>query len=158
MRQPALLALVLAAAVFVSDYATKRVAEARLSPRDPLVLVENHLDLVLVKNPGVAFGLLADLSPGFRQGLLVGYSVLALGVLTVLVFKTRQPGLAGALGLILGGAAGNLVDRLREGAVTDFIYVHWYQYYWPAFNVADSAITVGMGLVAFLLLRSRGKA
>jgi signal peptidase II len=107
------------------------------------------LDIVLTYNTGAAFSLLADAS-GWQRWLFV---VLALAVsATLLVWLRRLPAavhgrLACALCLIVGGAIGNLIDRVTTGRVIDFIYFHWRDHYFPAFNLADSAITVGAALL-----------
>jgi signal peptidase II len=111
------------------------------------------LDLVLTCNSGVSFGLFN------RTGLnALIFSVLAAVVVVVLVFwliRVRSSFLAVAIGLIIGGAIGNVVDRLRYGAVVDFLYFHAGSWYWPAFNLADSAICLGVAAILFdgLLLR-----
>jgi signal peptidase II len=141
----------LAAAVVILDQLAKAAALARLPPGVPLELTP-WLSLTLVMNPGLAFGVLAGVPAEWRW-VVAALSVAALAVLarvSLRVLPTHGwPGVV-AVGLIFGGAVGNLIDRLRWGAVVDFVDVHWRSYHWPAFNVADSAITVG---VAFLALR-----
>jgi signal peptidase II len=120
------------------------------------------LDIIHARNLGAAFSMLADQS-GWQRWF---FTALALGVAVVLVVwlkrvKARsQALLASALSLILAGALGNVIDRIRLGHVTDFIYVHWKTYDFPAFNVADSAITIGAGLLLLdvLLENRRAKA
>jgi len=120
------------------------------------------LDIILTYNTGAAFSMLAD-AAGWQRWVFV---VLALGVSVTLTVWLRR--LAAAtqgliscgLALIIGGALGNMIDRLRLGHVIDFIYAHWGAHYFPAFNVADSAITVGAGLLlldAWLEARGHGK-
>lgn len=117
------------------------------------------LDIILTYNTGAAFSMLAD-AAGWQRWVFVA---LALGVsvtLTVwlrrLAAATHAP-LACGLALIIGGALGNMIDRLRLGHVIDFIYAHWEAHYFPAFNAADSAITVGAGLLLLdAWLESRG--
>lgn len=143
----------LAVAVLALDQITKFVALARLPPGSPVPVVDGFLALTLVLNPGLAFGIFSANSPRWLA------AVLSLGALSVLVlFSLRMlssGGLSGlALGLIFGGAVGNLIDRARFGAVVDFIDVSWRGFHWPAFNVADSAITIGVGLLAIRLLTS----
>ena len=107
------------------------------------------LDIILTYNTGAAFSMLADAS-GWQRWV---FMVLALGVsVTLIVWMRRlaaatQGLIACGLALIVGGALGNLLDRVRLGHVIDFIYPHWGMHYFPAFNVADSAITVGAGLL-----------
>jgi signal peptidase II len=148
----------LAAVIVTADQLTKAWAVARLGAAPPLVVVPGLVQLVLVMNPGVAFGILGGVPDRWRW--LV--TVVSLGALLVLCsLGTRivpQGGWLGrgALGLVLGGALGNLVDRWRLGAVVDFVDVHWRDWHWPAFNVADAAITVGVTLLAAELLLSSG--
>jgi signal peptidase II len=144
------LVLGLATAVFVADQLTKASALARLDATHPVVVVPDFLHLVLVMNPGVAFGIFAGVPPGWRW-IVTLFSLAALALLVSLAFRVLPRGSVmarTAIGLVFGGAAGNLLDRWRLGAVVDFIDVFWRTYHWPAFNVADSAITVGVCLLA----------
>ncbi len=110
-------------------------------------VISNFFHITYVRNPGAAFGMLAD--SAIRVPFFIGISLLA--SLGILWYIRRVPAekywLHLALGLILGGALGNLIDRIRLGEVIDFIDVHWYNYHWPAFNIADSAICVGVGIM-----------
>ena len=147
----------LAAAVVVSDQITKALATARLDYGEPVV-VTAFFNLTLLHNTGAAFSFLGD-ADGWQRWLFVG---LAIGVSVVLAVwlraavRARAPLFVG-LALILGGAIGNLIDRLRLGYVVDFIQVHYAGWYFPAFNVADSAITVGAGLVILDAFRPEPK-
>ena len=132
----------LAIALFVVafDQATKMWAlESFFSP--PRVIeVFPWFNLVPVWNTGISFGMLADYSdwmPGIISGLTIIISLVLLAWLFV------------AVSLILGGAVGNIIDRIRFGAVIDFVDIHFFDFHWPAFNIADSAITIGVAL--FLL-------
>ncbi len=107
------------------------------------------MNIVHARNPGAAFSLLADAPAWFRGPFFVGITVLAIAVLFCAISRlpaedrlTRV-----ALGGVLGGAIGNLIDRLIYGEVTDFIDVHWRSHHWPAFNVADSSITIAVSAV-----------
>lgn len=140
----------IAAAVFILDQLTKAWALSRLSPLRPIVVIPGFAELTLVLNPGVAFGIFAWLPPDWRW-LVTVFSLAALVLLCSVALRIVPAGgrLAQlALGLVFGGAAGNLLDRWRLGAVIDFVDLHWRDYHWPAFNVADSAITVGVLLLA----------
>jgi signal peptidase II len=149
--------LLLAALVVVLDQLTKLVALERLVPGIPVVVFNGWLSLTLVMNPGLAFGLLGDVPPAWRW-VVAALSVVALLVLARVALRVLPaggwPGRM-AVGLIFGGAVGNLIDRARFGAVVDFVDVHWRGWHWPAFNVADSAISVGVVLLALRLLRDR---
>ncbi len=136
--------------VLIADRVTKNLVEAKLRLGESVPILAGWVDLVRVENPGAAFSLFADWSPGVRRAVLVAYSVIAILVLAWLIFfrpwgKGRLVPVS--LGLILGGAAGNLFDRLRTGRVVDFVDWHWGAWHWPAFNVADAAITVGVALL-----------
>jgi signal peptidase II len=136
----------LATAVAALDQFTKHVVQQHLKYGDS-VPVTFFFDLVLVFNPGAAFSFLSD-APGWQRWFFVAVALVACGVVSVLLLRHRGKVLfPAALGLILGGAVGNLVDRVMLGAVVDFLHFHAGHYYWPAFNVADSAITVGAALL-----------
>lgn len=144
--------LVLAALVVAFDQLTKSWITALLATHRRIT-VTDFFDLVLVHNPGAAFSFLADES-GWQRWFFV---VLALGVSVWLVRLLAQHAMERwmplALALILGGAIGNVIDRIRVGAVIDFLHFHIDQYAWPAFNVADSAISVGVALLVWDQLR-----
>jgi signal peptidase II len=150
---------VVAGVVVLLDQVTKMLALDRLAPGVPVSLIDGVLALTLVQNPGLAFGLLAGLPAGARWVV----ALLSLGALVVLVRVALRVlprgGLLdhGTIGLIFGGAVGNLVDRARFGAVVDFVDVYWRAWHWPAFNVADSAITVGVALLALRLVTDRSE-
>jgi signal peptidase II len=136
------------AAVAVLDLATKAWVSAAFAPGEVLVLTP-FLNLVLWHNTGAAFSFLAG-AGGWQRWFFVAVTVVISAIL--LVMLRRSGGnrlLAAALALVLGGAAGNLWDRLTLGQVVDFVQLHAAGYYWPAFNVADSAITVGVVLIVW---------
>ena len=139
----------IAVAIILLDQATKRVIVGTLQLGQGLPIVPGFFDLVFVLNPGAAFSFLATLPDSVRNPFFITISVTA--VILILVYRTRhlqQHELASlSLALVLGGAIGNLIDRLRYGMVVDFLLVHIYEYHWPAFNVADSAISVGVTLM-----------
>jgi signal peptidase II len=115
-------------------------------------VIPGLLNIVHTENPGIAFGMLANAAGAWRGVLLVGFSVVVLiAISTVLMRSALQLNawIRTALGFILGGAFGNLYDRIVNGTVTDFVEAHAGQHYFPAFNVADSAITVGACLLLF---------
>lgn len=152
--------LLLAGTVVVLDQITKVMALEHLAPGLPVVVFDDWLALTLVMNPGLAFGLLGSVPAGWRW-LVAALSVIALLVLARVALRVLPtggwPGRL-AIGLIFGGAVGNLIDRARFGAVVDFVDVHWRGWHWPAFNVADSAISIGVVLLAVRLLRERSPA
>jgi signal peptidase II len=138
--------LLVAITVAVLDQTTKAVIQASLQP-GARIYVAPFLDLVLVFNTGAAFSFLAG-AGGWQRGLFIAIALAAAALIVHLL--RRHPGdrlFCAGLALILGGAAGNLWDRLTLGHVVDFVLLHAYGYHWPAFNVGDSAITVGAGLL-----------
>jgi signal peptidase II len=145
------------AAVVVLDQIVKLLALERLTLGVPVPVVPGLIALTLVMNTGLAFGLLAGVPAGWRWvvGLL---SVLALVVLLRIAMRILPSGgwrEQTAMGLIFGGAVGNLIDRVRFGAVVDFVDVHFRGWHWPAFNVADSAITVGVAVLVLVMIADR---
>jgi signal peptidase II len=144
-----LIFLGLAALVVLLDLGTKRLAEERLEKTGvrsvPLPIVGDYLRFTYVENRGAAFGLLQDQTTFF---VFVG--VLVIGVIAASYRYLPRSGfrLHLALGLQLGGAIGNLIDRIRQGYVVDFVDFGYHSNWWPVFNVADSAIVVGVALLA----------
>lgn len=157
---PALLArlgpgryLLLALVVVVADQWSKAAVLAALAPGDVRTYTP-FFDLVLAFNRGAAFSLLAD-QPGWQHLLFVTLALVVSVAIVWLLGRHRDETLfCSGLGLILGGAVGNLIDRLQIGAVVDFLSFHAGGWYWPAFNVADSAITIGAALVLLDSLRA----
>jgi signal peptidase II len=151
---------IIAAAVVLLDQVTKFVVLDRLAPGTRIDVVDGVLALTLVLNPGLAFGLLANLPLAWRW-LVAALSIVALVVLARVAVRVLPGGGwidLTAIGLIFGGAVGNLIDRARFGAVVDFIDVYYRAWHWPAFNVADSGISVGVVLLALrLLVRSESR-
>jgi len=148
--------LLLSSVVVALDQLTKHVVQQTVPFGSPIP-VTPFFDLVLVYNPGAAFSFLST-APGWQRELFVGIAAVAAVLIVFLLRRNVADRLfCLALSLILGGAVGNLVDRILLGAVVDFLHFHVAQYYWPAFNVADSAITCGAGLLIWDSLR-RSKA
>ncbi len=142
-------ALALALAVFVVDQGIKSLVEGSMRVGESIVLVPGFLSLTYIKNDGGAFGILG----GSQVLLLVGSAVAVAVVLWMLLSGTPSKLMSFGCGLILGGAAGNLLDRLGSGEVTD--YVHFS--FWYIFNAADTAIVVGVGLLLLSTLRGTEK-
>ena len=148
----------LAVAVVVLDQATKGLAEAFLEPYHP-VLLTPWFNLTLVYNPGAAFSFLAK-AGGWQRWLLAALAACLSGGLVVWLLRLEagERMQAAALALVLGGAVGNLLDRLMTGQVIDFLDFHVATWHWPAFNLADSAITGGIGLLLALSFRNEERA
>ncbi len=150
---------VIATAVIVLDQASKLAAEAYLAYLHPVPLLP-VLSLTLSYNPGAAFSFLGDAS-GWQRWFFTGFALLV-SVALIIWLRRLPPGervMTWGLSLLLGGALGNVIDRLVHGHVIDFIHVHYKGWHYPIFNIADSAITVGVLLVlyqAFWLDRGRG--
>lgn len=134
------------AAIVAADQLSKWLVLARFAPGERLELT-GFFNLVLVFNKGAAFSFLAN-APGWQRPLLIAFALGAALVVSVLL--ARSPGrrtFSAGLALILGGALGNVIDRLRFGHVVDFLDLHAAGWHWPAFNLADAAITVGAALL-----------
>ena len=145
----------LSGVIIVLDQCTKLLAEARLSLHNP-VEVMPYFALRKAYNTGAAFSLFHDGS-GWQRWFFIALAVLVIGVLVVWLrqIAANQARTALALALILGGAAGNLIDRVVYGHVIDFIDVYYGDWHWPTFNIADSAITVGACLLVLDALLTR---
>jgi signal peptidase II len=152
-RLPHILLMLL---VVVVDQASKAIVVRNIGLHDYVPLIDGLLSLSHVRNHGAAFGLLSDWNIPYQSLLLSTLSLLALGAIAA--YFVRLPKSAWlprlSLSLVLGGAVGNVIDRLRLGYVVDFVHVYWRDYQWPDFNVADSAITVGVALLVIDILSS----
>lgn len=151
----------LSAGVFLTDRITKNVIRAQVSPWDNIAVIPGFFSIVHTENRGAAFGLFAESTSEWRTFFLIA---LALGVMLLIAGLLVQPWRGGlsstpmlraGLALVLGGATGNVCDRVVRGAVTDFLEFYFGAYQFPAFNVADSAITAGAGLLLLDMWLSR---
>ncbi len=134
--------------VVILDQVTKGLVMAYFGLYELQPVIPDLFNLTYLTNTGAAFGMLAGAQSAWRQVFFVGVAVAAIGVMFFSYKQFRGQGriFAHAIGLIAGGAVGNLIDRLRFGAVVDFLDFYLGAHHWPAFNVADSAITIGVGL------------
>jgi len=143
--------------VILLDQATKAWIISTMRLYDSFVVIGGFFNITHVRNPGAAFGFLAAAPPMFRYTFFIVVTVAA--ILLILhylrISRIEAPSLVSALALILAGAVGNLIDRVRFGEVVDFLDVYIVSYHWPAFNVADSAITVGAAILIVVLLQKR---
>ena len=146
--------VVIGGLIVIIDQLTKFFIVKQLPLHHTVAVVSGFFNIIHIKNPGGAFGLLADLSPGMRTFVFLFISSLAVGLILYFYLKTprTQTWLAVAFALIFGGAVGNLVDRIRFGVVTDFLDFYISNYHWPAFNIADSAISIGIRIFVYHLL------
>ena len=146
--------------VIALDRLTKWIIAERLSLHDGIQVIPGFFRIIHTENRGAAFGLFADSPSEWKVGLLILFSLIALLIVSALLWKNSHSMTTTAVGLalILGGAVGNLWDRVVSGHVVDFLLFYIGQYQWPAFNLADSAIVVGAGLLVFEILFTKSPA
>lgn len=147
------LLLIITTLSLVLDQLSKLYIDQTFRLYQSLVVIENFFNITYIRNKGAAFGILSDSS--LRVPFFIGIAVIAGVAILWTIHRLRddQKLLCFGLSLIFSGAIGNLIDRVRLGEVIDFLDVHWYQYHWPAFNVADSAICVGVALLLWDMWR-----
>jgi len=156
--------LLIAALVFGFDRLTKVLIEANVSLWDTHSVIPGFFNIVHTKNRGAAFGMFADGNSEIRTFLLIGVSLLVLAFISVLLLQPSRAGFSGSkmtmigLSLVMGGAIGNIYDRIVSGMVTDFLEFYIGEWHFAAFNLADSAITVGAGLLLLDMWMSRKQA
>lgn len=147
--------------VVMLDRVSKLYIRSSYAPWDVTVVIPQIFNIVHAENPGAAFSMLASAPPIVRAILLVGVSMLVMIIVGVMLWRLPKNSgalMATSLALVFGGAFGNLWDRIFRGSVTDFLQVFIGSYEFPAFNVADSAITIGAALLVLDLLRARKPA
>jgi signal peptidase II len=148
MSRPLARGLAIAALIVVLDQLTKWWILERIMLPPRLIEVTPFFNLVLTWNRGVSFGMFNTDSP-LNVWLLPLVAIVIIVMLVAWLSRAERPILVVALGAVIGGAIGNLIDRIRFGAVADFLDVHAFGYHWPAFNIADSAITIGVAVLIF---------
>ena len=138
----------IAGAIILLDQVTKVLIVKSLPLYSVKPVIDGFFNLVHVLNPGGAFGMMANLSPAIRTVLFLVVSAMAICLILYFYHTTpaNRPWLEAGFAFIFGGAIGNMIDRIRMGKVVDFLDVYIGSWHWPAFNVADSAITVGVGI------------
>jgi signal peptidase II len=146
-----------AAAILALDRLTKWWIERHVTFLDTRRIIPGFFDIIHSENRGVAFGLFNNSTSQWRTTLLILGALVAVIAVSVLLWKPERLDTASRWGfaLVLGGAAGNLLDRILWGRVTDFLLFYAGQYQWPAFNVADSAVVIGSGLLVIDLIRPK---
>src|SRR3984957_2861908 len=146
--------LLIVVVVVVLDRWTKHLVELRIRLYATIQVIPGFFRLTHTENTGAAFSLFADSSAPWKTGLLIAFSGIALVVVSVLLWKNERAHVATGVGLalIMGGALGNLWDRLVRGRVIDFLLFYFKRYQWPVFNLADSAIVIGAGLLVLEVL------
>ncbi|MBI5788120.1 MAG: signal peptidase II [Candidatus Schekmanbacteria bacterium] len=139
--------------ILTFDIASKRAILNSLLLHQSFTVIPNFFDITYVENPGAAFGLLGTIENPWRNLLLGGVSAIAVIMLLNFYLKQAKDNeiIKYAIIIVLAGAIGNLIDRFRFGVVVDFLDFHWYEYHWPAFNVADTVICIGVGLLVWQL-------
>ncbi len=152
--------LAIAAVVILADQFTKWLVAANISLHDTIPIIPGLFRITHVENQGAAFGLFADSPSEWRAAALIAFSALALVVVSILLWKNshalNSTGIA--LSLILGGAVGNLWDRVVEGHVVDFLDFYLGSSHWPSFNIADSAIVIGALLLVGEIMFAKSTA
>lgn len=157
IRASRLFYFLVSAAALLLDRVTKWQVQRRIELHDSITMIPGLFRLIHLENPGAAFGLFADTPSPLKLGLLITLSLVALIPVSVLLWKSSRAFSSTSVGLalILGGAIGNLWDRLVHHRVTDFLLFYYHHYEWPAFNFADSAIVVGAILLVVDLVFSK---
>lgn len=152
--------LLIALVVVLLDRWTKHIVAQRIALYSHIQIIPGFFRLTHTENTGAAFSLFADSTAPWKTSLLIAFSAIALVVVTILLWKNNRAHVATGIGLslIMGGALGNLWDRLARGRVVDFLLVYVKQYQWPVFNLADSAIVVGAGLLVLEILFQKSNA
>lgn len=151
-----LLLVTVTALVLLLDQATKIFVDRTMALHSSITVIEGFFNITYLRNKGAAFGILAN--SAYRLPFFILVSAVAVVVILVVIRRLREDQKLAAisLSLIFSGAIGNLIDRVRLGEVIDFLDAHWYGHHWPAFNVADSAICVGVFLLAIdMILEER---
>lgn len=151
--------VVLLAVIVAFDQLTKFIVDRSMPLHHSIPVIDNLFSLTYIRNTGAAFGFLAGSAAAFRLPFLIVFSLVAIGFVVAMLRRLpeRETGLVTALAFILSGAIGNLIDRFAYGEVIDFLDFYWSGYHWPAFNVADSFITMGVGITVFYLIKAKGQ-
>ena len=142
------LLLIIVGMVFL-DQATKLYIDSNMELHQSIQVIKNFFQITYIRNSGAAFGILSGFKSLWLTLFFMLISVVAVGIIMFFYHKTpeNQRLILVSFALIMSGAIGNFIDRVFYGEVIDFLYFHWYQHYWPAFNVADSCITIGVSLL-----------
>jgi signal peptidase II len=151
--------LTIAIIVVVLDRWSKNIVARRIRMYSHIQVIPGFFRITHTENTGAAFSLFADSPAPWKTGMLIAFSVIALIVVVILLWKNQSTNIATGIGLslIMGGALGNLWDRLVRGRVVDFLLVYVKRYEWPVFNLADSAIVIGAGLLVIEILFAKSR-
>jgi signal peptidase II len=144
--------------ILLLDQVSKLIVDRVMPLHSSIPVIENLFSLTYIRNTGAAFGIFAGSAAAFRLPFLILFSLLAIAFIVGMLrrLSEKERGLMTALTFILGGAVGNLIDRILYGEVIDFLDFYWSGFHWPAFNFADSFITVGVALTFYRLMRAKG--
>lgn len=159
MKKNILILLIGAAVIIALDQITKSAILSRFVLHESYPVITGLFNLVYVLNPGAAFGFLADASETFRSIFFIGITLAVLLMIVYYIVKSESGNTlyVVSLTMIFAGAVGNLIDRIRFGAVVDFLDFYIHTWHWPAFNVADSSISVGAVLIIWGMISQRRK-
>jgi signal peptidase II len=145
--------------IVIADQITKLIVDRTMPLYHSIPIIDGLFSLTYIRNTGAAFGIFSGSAAAFRLPFLIIFSFVAIGFVITMLRRLRDDhtGLITALSFILGGAIGNLIDRVAYGEVIDFLDFYWGRYHWPAFNLADSFITLGVLITVFYLIKAKGE-
>jgi signal peptidase II len=145
--------------ILIADQLTKFIVDQTMPLHHSIPVIDNLFSLTYIRNTGAAFGILAGSAAAFRLPFLMLFSLIAIVFIVMMLRRLpeRETGLITALAFILGGALGNLIDRAAYGEVIDFLDFYWSRFHWPAFNLADSFITMGVLITIYYLIKAKGE-
>lgn len=147
------------AVIVITDQVSKFIVDQTMPLHHSIPIIEGFFNLTYIRNTGAAFGIFAGSAAAFRIPFLISFSLIAIGFIIAMLRRLppKETGLITALSFILGGAVGNLIDRIVYGEVIDFLDFYWGNLHWPAFNVADSFITIGVLVTIYYLIKAKGE-
>ncbi len=159
MRTKGKIVFSLLAFIILLDQLSKFIVDRTMALNHSIPVIQNLFSLTYIRNTGAAFGILAGSDAAYRLPILIAFSLLAIGFIGMMLRRLpeSEKGLVMALTFIMGGAIGNLIDRVVYGEVIDFLDFYWSQFHWPAFNFADSFITLGVVITSYYIIRSKGE-
>ena len=159
MSRKAKVSLTWVAIIVIADQITKQIVDRAMPLYHSIPVIDGFFNLTYIRNTGAAFGIFSGSAAAFRLPFLIIFSLIAIGFIVTMLRRLNrdQTGLITALSFILGGAIGNLIDRIVYGEVIDFLDLYWGRYHWPAFNLADSFITIGVVITIYYLIKAKGE-
>lgn len=145
--------------ILIADQLTKFIVDQTMPLHHSIPIIDDLFSLTYIRNTGAAFGILSGSAAAFRLPFLLLFSTVAIIFIIIMLRRLpdRETGLITALAFILGGAIGNLIDRVAYGEVIDFLDFYWSRFHWPAFNLADSFITIGVLITVYYLIKAKGE-